>query len=370
MCCARAVRTRQAHVYTVDAGGRRDDDADLVPVHTERAVLPVGRVLHRVHRAGRSRLHGPVEREPGLDIHGEPDHVHRLLRGLHRAHMLRVHVLGGGLPGGTGAREPVRARAAHHAGRDQHRAGRVRAHPGRQLHIHGVLQDDIPGDRVRRAPRHVPAAGAAVAVRAGRVLLQAAPFVRRQVVARTPVQYTAPVAAAAPPPPAAAATARCRGAAGLWQAVRARRAQEIRQQGRLQVGQGHGSGHVRGVQREQLVQVAAAQEEGGGRGRGAAEEVHGGLEEGHGPFDAAAAARHRRRLPQQRLLQRRGQDGRGDAPRSRHRQLRPADQAPLSARAASAAAVQERRTIPLRQSRFADVYTVFPCKRTVRNTNA
>lgn len=208
-------------------------------------MLAVGRVLHSVHRAGRGRLHGPVERELGLDIHGEPDHVHRVLRGLHRAYMLRVHVVEGGQPGGTGARELVRARAANHPGRDQHRAGRLRAHPGRQLHIHGVFQDDILGDRVRRVARHVSAASAAVVVRTGRVLVEAAPSVRRRQVATSPVQHTAPVAAASSPSTAA----RSRGTDGLRQTV-PRRAQEVRQQSRLQVGQGLGSGHVRGVQRE------------------------------------------------------------------------------------------------------------------------
>lgn len=164
-----SVRTGETDVDPVHVGRRRDDDADLVPVHTERAVLTVGGLLDRVHRTGRGGLHGPVERQPGLDIDGQPDHVHRVLGRLHRAHMLRVHVVQGGQPGGTGPREPVRAGPADHPGRREHGAGRRRAHTCRQLHIHGVLQDDLPGDRVRRHARHVPAAGAPLAVRAGRV---------------------------------------------------------------------------------------------------------------------------------------------------------------------------------------------------------
>lgn len=110
------VRAGKAHVDSVHAGGRRDHDADLVSVHTEHAMLAVGGLLHCLHRTGRGRLHGTVERELGLDIHGESDHVHRVLRGLYRAHMLRVHVVEGDTARGTRPGEPVRAGPANHSG--------------------------------------------------------------------------------------------------------------------------------------------------------------------------------------------------------------------------------------------------------------
>jgi len=130
----------------------------------------VGGLLHRVHRAGRCRLHGPVGRQPGHNIHGEPDHVHWILSGLHRAHMLRVHVVRGDAARGSGPGEPVRAGPTDYPGRDQYGAGRVGSDTGRQLHIHGVLQDDLPGDRVRCPARNDLAARAPVAVRSRRVL--------------------------------------------------------------------------------------------------------------------------------------------------------------------------------------------------------
>lgn len=213
-------------------------------------MLPVGGLLHRVHRAGRGRLHGPMGRQPGHDIHGEPDHVHRVLRGLHRAHMLRVHVVRGDAARGSGPGEPVRAGPADHAGRDQHGARRVGPDTGRQLHIHGVLQDDLLGDRVRRPARYDSAACAPVAVRPGRVRRWVAesspPFHcggrlhqvggaagRWQQQRRRPrtVLHTAPVATAA-------------GLRRSGQAVPRRRVcqQAVRRQ--PEVGQGHGPGHV------------------------------------------------------------------------------------------------------------------------------
>lgn len=265
---SRAVRTRQAHVDPIHGGRRCDDDADLVPVHTERAVFPVGGLLNRVHRTGRGRLHGPVGRQPGHDIDGEPDHVHRVLGGLHRAHMLRVHVVRGHASRGTGPREPVRAGPADHPGRGQHGAGRVGPDTGRQLHIHGVLQDDLPGDRVRRPARHDPAAGAPVAVRSGRVLR------RRPVVAESSppvhrrsgrVQQVVGAAAASRRlqqqwrrwPRTVLHTAPVAVAAGLWRGGQAvPRGQAVRRQ--PEAGQGHGPGHVGGVEREQFVEVATA----------------------------------------------------------------------------------------------------------------
>jgi len=185
------------------------------------------------------------------------------------------------MSGRTRPGELVRTGSADHPGRDQHDPGRFSPHPGRQLHIHGVLQDDLLGDRVRRAARHVPVASALVVVRSGRVHVQktAAAFVHRQVPA-TAVLHTAPV------------TTPSHGtAAGL------RQEQTIpRHVGRAQVkldpeaGQRHGSGHVGGLQREQLVQVPE-EEEGSGGGRGANEKVHGRMEEGYRPFDVTAENR-------------------------------------------------------------------------------
>lgn len=226
-------------------------------------MLAVGGLLDRVHRAGRGGLHGPVERQPGLDIDGKPDHVHRLLGRFHRAHMLCVHVVKGREPKGTGPREPVRAGPADHPRRRQHGAGRRRTHTGRQLHIHGVLQDDLPGDRVRRHARLVPVAGTPLAVRAGRVQppprrrgeappVSPPPSVRHGHAA--PVLHTTPVAITPSREP---------GAAGL----RPPQDEPARVQlGQLETGQGHGPGHVGGLQREQLVQVPAEAQEGGGGG--------------------------------------------------------------------------------------------------------
>lgn len=232
------VRACETHVDPINAGGRGHDDADLVPVHTERAVLAVGGLFYRVHRAGRSRLHGPVERESRYHIHGKPDHVHRVFGGLYRAHMLRLHVVGGQQPGGAGSGESLRAGPSDHPGGDQHRAWRVRASAGRQLHIYGVLQDDLPGDPVWRAAWHAPASRAAVTIRTWRVRpvpqLPPAPRCRTPVTASA-VQHTAPVAVSA-------ASFNLRG-----------RQTAATHGRRRQAGQGHGSWHVGGVQRERFV---------------------------------------------------------------------------------------------------------------------
>ena len=53
----------------------------------------LGRFLHYFHRAGRRWLHGPLGRQSGQHIHDQPDHVHRLQRGLHCSHLLRLHEL-------------------------------------------------------------------------------------------------------------------------------------------------------------------------------------------------------------------------------------------------------------------------------------
>lgn len=214
-------------------------------------MLSVGGLLHRVHRVGRGRLHGPMGRQPRHDIHGEPNHVHRVLRGLHRAHMLRVHVVRGNAARGSGPGEPVRAGPADHAGRDQHGARSVGPDTGRELHIHGVLQDDLFGDRVWRPARHDPAARAPVAVRPGRVwrwVTESSPSVHRggqlhqvggaagrwqqQRCRPRTVLHTAPVVAAD-------------GLRRSGQAVPRRRVCQQAVLRQPEVGQGHGPGHVR-----------------------------------------------------------------------------------------------------------------------------
>lgn len=252
----------------------------------------MGRIFNSVHRVRRGRLHGPVERQPRLHIDGQLDHVHRFLGGLHRAHMLRVHVVESHASQGPRPGKLVRAGPADHPGRHQHDPGRLGTDPGRQLHIHGVLQDDIPGDRVRRAARHVPAAGAPVAVRPGRVQRlrpQKTPFVHPQI-STAPVLYTAPVVAPS------------HGPAGLQQGETVpRRVGHAQAELQLEAGQGHGPGDVGGLQREQFVQVATEEDDGGGGRRGTEAEVHGRLEESHRSL--RATAENRRGLPRQRLLQ-------------------------------------------------------------------
>lgn len=214
-------------------------------------MLAVGGLLHRLHRTGCGRLHGAVESELGLDIHGESDHVHRVLRGLYRAHMLRVHVVEGNASRGTRPGEPVRAGPTDYSGCGQHGAGRVSAYPGRKLHIHGVLQDDLLGDRVRRAARHALAPRAPVPVRAGRLLCilrrfgkrrtgKAAPAFGRQQVVAPAILYTPPIAdAASQPLSPAAAPGGPEVAIRLWRQTVVRRDHPA--------GQRHGPGHVRRV---------------------------------------------------------------------------------------------------------------------------
>jgi len=216
-----------------------------------------------------------MERQPRLDIDGQPDHVHWFLGRFHRAHMLRVHVVQSVERQGPRPREPIRVGVADHPRRDQHDSRRLGPDPRRKLHIHGVFQDDLPGHRVRCAARYVPVARTPVAVRPGRVQLrQKTAFVHRQIAA-APVLHTAPVASP-----------------GLQQNKIVPRRVDGGRRAQVQLqpetGQGRGPGHVGGFQREQFVQVAEEEKRSGGR-RGTKEEIHGGLEEGHGPFDDATA---------------------------------------------------------------------------------
>lgn len=209
--------------------------------------------------------------------------------------MLRVHVVQSHAAQGPRPGELVRPGSADHPGRYQHDPGRLGPDPRRKLHIHGVLQDDLPRHRVRRAARYVPAAGAPVAVRPGRVqrLRQETSFVHRQV-ATTSVQHTASIVAPS------------RGPARLQQGETVPwRVGHAQAQLQPEAGQRYGPGYVGGFQREQFVQVAQKEDDGGGGRRGAEEEVHGRLEEGH--WSLGATAETSGMLPQQRLLQRRRQ---------------------------------------------------------------
>ena len=57
---------------------RRRHDGRLNHLHTQPGLLPVGRLLHHVHRAGRHRLHDLLGRQPRLHLHDQPNHVHRV----------------------------------------------------------------------------------------------------------------------------------------------------------------------------------------------------------------------------------------------------------------------------------------------------
>ena len=54
-----------------------DDHDDREPhLHPQPAVQPLGGLLHRLHRAGRPRLHDLLGSQPRLHIHDQPHHVH------------------------------------------------------------------------------------------------------------------------------------------------------------------------------------------------------------------------------------------------------------------------------------------------------
>lgn len=83
--------------------------------------------------------------------------------------MLRVHEIEAIAAGGPGQGEPVQFGLADSSGRRVDDTRLDGAPASRHLHLHGVLQDGLPGDLHRRHARHVLAAGVAVPLRARRL---------------------------------------------------------------------------------------------------------------------------------------------------------------------------------------------------------
>lgn len=145
---------------------RARDDAHQLHLHPQRSLLPVGRVLHRVDRVWRGRLHGTVGRESRQHLNDQSDHVHRLQRRLHRAHLLRLHELQALAAGGSGEGQPVQPGPADRPGRRLDDTRPDGAPAGQHLHLPRVLQDGLSGDLHRRHARYVPVACFAVHLRA------------------------------------------------------------------------------------------------------------------------------------------------------------------------------------------------------------
>ncbi len=57
---------------------RRRHDRRLCRLHPQPRVLALGRLLHHLHRTGRPGIHGLLGRPPGLHLHDQPYHVHRV----------------------------------------------------------------------------------------------------------------------------------------------------------------------------------------------------------------------------------------------------------------------------------------------------
>ena len=71
-----SVLDRAADNHPVRADRGRRHDGRVAHLHPQPHLLALGRLLHHLHRVGRARLHDPVGRQPGLDIHDQLDHVH------------------------------------------------------------------------------------------------------------------------------------------------------------------------------------------------------------------------------------------------------------------------------------------------------
>ena len=128
-------------------------------------LLPLGGLLYHEHRGGCPGLHDLVGSQPGRRGPDQPDHVHRVQRGLLCPHLLPLHVSGGQVSRQEDLRQPLCPRAAYHSGSHQHHP---RCHWTRlrsQLSLHHLLQDDIPGHPPGRPARSGPPARPSLPVR-------------------------------------------------------------------------------------------------------------------------------------------------------------------------------------------------------------
>lgn len=88
-----SVRTRSTDFHSIDGGRSYNHDDRFIHLHSERTLLVVGSVQCHFYRVGSSRIHGAVERQLGLYIHDQLNHVYRFLRRLHCTYLLRLHVI-------------------------------------------------------------------------------------------------------------------------------------------------------------------------------------------------------------------------------------------------------------------------------------
>ena len=121
-------------------------------------LLPLGGLLNHEHRGGCPGLHDLVGGQPGRRGPDQPDHVHRVQRGLLCPHLLPLHVCGGQVSRQEDLRQPLCPWTAHHSGSHQHHSRCHWTCLRSQLSLHHLLQDDIPGHPPGRPSRSRPPA--------------------------------------------------------------------------------------------------------------------------------------------------------------------------------------------------------------------